>query len=244
MTDTPDEALVERAVMVCPQCEGEGGYPDGLDEAACHTECTRCGSNGWIVDRAALATLPAAAPADDLENALTRTARKNICTYIENASFRCEVDREAALACVQVLTDEIDGLGDLVAVLRSAIAAMPLVALPKPAEQGGDVVGDRAELIEHLSGPHEWGYRCLAEGGFIEDDKPFEAATALAARDDEIEALRGKLDELQKAEAAYRYAHDILGSGDSKTGRAWDLMRRAGDAARALLAPATGEAGN
>ena len=48
---------VERAVMVCPQCEGEGGYPDGMDEAACHTECTRCGSNGWIVDQAAIAAM-------------------------------------------------------------------------------------------------------------------------------------------------------------------------------------------
>lgn len=48
------EATVERAVMVCPQCEGEGGYPDGVDDAACHTECTRCGGNGWIVDLAAL----------------------------------------------------------------------------------------------------------------------------------------------------------------------------------------------
>lgn len=45
---------VERAVMSCPQCEGEGGYPDGLDADACWTECTRCGSNGWIVNVAAL----------------------------------------------------------------------------------------------------------------------------------------------------------------------------------------------
>lgn len=45
----------EKSVMVCPQCEGEGGYPDGLDEAACHTDCTRCDGNGWIVDIAALA---------------------------------------------------------------------------------------------------------------------------------------------------------------------------------------------
>lgn len=45
----------EKAVMVCPQCEGEGGYPDGLDDAACHTDCTRCAGNGWIVDLAALA---------------------------------------------------------------------------------------------------------------------------------------------------------------------------------------------
>jgi hypothetical protein len=47
----------ERAVMVCPQCEGEGCYADGVDDAACSTECTRCGSNGWIVDLASV-TLP------------------------------------------------------------------------------------------------------------------------------------------------------------------------------------------
>jgi hypothetical protein len=52
----PDDA--ERAVMVCPQCEGEGGYPDGLDADACHTECTRCGSNGWIVNLAVLNSPP------------------------------------------------------------------------------------------------------------------------------------------------------------------------------------------
>jgi len=48
----------EQAVMVCPQCEGEGGYPDGIDDAACHTECTRCRGNGWIVDLVALAAAP------------------------------------------------------------------------------------------------------------------------------------------------------------------------------------------
>lgn len=40
----------EQCVMVCPQCEGEGTYADGLDEAACSTICTHCESNGWIVD--------------------------------------------------------------------------------------------------------------------------------------------------------------------------------------------------
>jgi hypothetical protein len=49
-------ALREQAVMVCPQCEGAGGYADGLDEAACHEDCPRCGTNGWIVDLAALST--------------------------------------------------------------------------------------------------------------------------------------------------------------------------------------------
>ncbi len=48
--------------MVCPQCEGEGYYADGLDESACSTECTRCGSNGWIVDLARLAAAPAYTP--------------------------------------------------------------------------------------------------------------------------------------------------------------------------------------
>lgn len=60
---TPDDVAADRAndeqrareqaVMVCPQCEGEGSYPDGLDEAACSTDCVRCGTNGWIVDVAA-----------------------------------------------------------------------------------------------------------------------------------------------------------------------------------------------
>ena len=44
----------EQCVMVCPQCDGEGSYADGLDEAACSTDCTRCGGNGWIADIAAL----------------------------------------------------------------------------------------------------------------------------------------------------------------------------------------------
>ena len=47
----------EKAVIVCPQCEGEGGYPDGLDEAACHTDCTRCAGNGWIADITELSRL-------------------------------------------------------------------------------------------------------------------------------------------------------------------------------------------
>lgn len=59
--DTPTEPTgdAEQCVMVCPQCDGEGFYADGLDEAACSTECTRCGSNGWIVDLSALRSHPA-----------------------------------------------------------------------------------------------------------------------------------------------------------------------------------------
>jgi hypothetical protein len=53
----------------------------------------------------------------------------------------------------------------------------------------------------------------------------------------EAAKLREALDALAQAEATYRYAHDVLGTGDPKTGRAWDLMKRAGDKARAALNP-------
>lgn len=49
--DVPGGAMTpEQCVMVCPQCDGEGTYSDGLDDAACSTTCSRCESNGWIVD--------------------------------------------------------------------------------------------------------------------------------------------------------------------------------------------------
>lgn len=35
-------------------------------------------------------------------------------------------------------------------------------------------------LIENLGGPHEWGYRDPAEGGFVPDDAPFQAAATIA----------------------------------------------------------------
>lgn len=59
----------------------------------------------------------------------------------------------------------------------------------------------------------------------------------LAAAVATIAAMREALGNLQKAEAAYRLAHDSRGDGDITAGRAWDLMRRAGDAARVLSPP-------
>ncbi|KAA9020758.1 hypothetical protein [Sphingobium limneticum] len=43
------------------------------------------------------------------------------------------------------------------------------------------------------------------------------------------------LSRLADAEAHYRKSHDLYGSDDRRTGRAWDEMRHAGDAARALI---------
>jgi hypothetical protein len=51
----------------------------------------------------------------------------------------------------------------------------------------------------------------------------------------ERDALRNHVDDLQQAEFEYRLMHDRYGAGASATGRAWDLMKRAGDKARAAL---------
>jgi hypothetical protein len=55
-----------------------------------------------------------------------------------------------------------------------------------------------------------------------------------------VEALR----DLETAEYEYRKLHDLHGDGDLRTGRAWDWMRRKGDAARKALSLYTeGEGG-
>ena len=54
--------------------------------------------------------------------------------------------------------------------------------------------------------------------------------------------LLAALEELADCEQKYRSAHDLRGDGSKEAGRAWDLMRRAGDRARAAIAKAKGEA--
>lgn len=49
------------------------------------------------------------------------------------------------------------------------------------------------------------------------------------------EQMQEALEALTFAEASYRSAHDLFGDGSREAGREWDLMRRAGDRARALL---------
>jgi len=58
---------------------------------------------------------------------------------------------------------------------------------------------------------------------------------------DEINALREALEALANAEYEYRHLHDLHGDSDIRAGRAWDWMRRKGDAARAILAQQGGE---
>lgn len=51
---------------------------------------------------------------------------------------------------------------------------------------------------------------------------------------EKVSAL-GLLTELATAEHHYRFCHDNYGSDDIKTGRAWDVLRRAGDKARRFI---------
>lgn len=40
-------------------------------------------------------------------------------------------------------------------------------------------MADDYTIVDHLYGPHEWGYRDPVEGGFIEDNRPFKAAVTI-----------------------------------------------------------------
>lgn len=70
--------------------------------------------------------------------------------------------------------------------------------------------------------------------------KAAEAITAWNTRTEAIEAgaVKGLVDAAEKlsnAECGYRLCHDVKGDGHIETGRAWDYMRRCGDALRAAL---------
>jgi hypothetical protein len=58
----------------------------------------------------------------------------------------------------------------------------------------------------------------------------------LAAKLREHRVLCEALSLLAKVEQAYRETHDLHGDGSLECGRAWDVMRRAGDHARRTLA--------
>ncbi|MBU69532.1 MAG: hypothetical protein CL858_29585 [Cupriavidus sp.] len=59
------------------------------------------------------------------DDRMTATARKNLRTFVSSATFKCRADQSAALSCIDVLEERIDGLYDLITVLRDAIGAFP-----------------------------------------------------------------------------------------------------------------------
>ena len=92
--------------------------------------------------------------------------------------------------------------------------------------------------IAELRQLHEDARTCLAslaiEGAHAKTLIDYYAAVArtFPALLDCAEAL----DALEIAERAYRAQHDLLGDDSPAAGRAWDSLRRAGDAARAAFA--------
>ncbi|WP_022684630.1 hypothetical protein [Sphingobium bisphenolivorans] len=64
---------------------------------------------------------------------LLDTARRNVRTFINGATFKCRADQEAALACVDVLESHIQDQSNLIAILHDVVAidAHPLPEQPQ-----------------------------------------------------------------------------------------------------------------
>lgn len=56
----------------------------------------------------------------------------------------------------------------------------------------------------------------------------------VARQQEGADVVFAALGRLAEAEQLYRKAHDLHGADDIRCGRAWDVMRRAGDHARAV----------
>jgi hypothetical protein len=120
----------EQAVMVCPQCQGEGRYADGLDEPACSTDCTRCGTNGWIVDLASLANRPA----DDVLHGCAITGTSGVEGQCKRAACNypfCEASERTAAVPDKRWTIE----GVMAEMLAVAVASIE-------AEEGDPILED------------------------------------------------------------------------------------------------------
>ena len=59
-------------------------------------------------------------------------------------------------------------------------SALPQAWPPQPAAPVPDLV-EAGKVVEHLYGPHEWGYRDIVVGGFVADEKPYRAADTITA---------------------------------------------------------------
>lgn len=127
---------------------------------------------------------------------------------------------------------------------RAVFAALS----PKAQDRGADFNGWYCAHCQRGVDGSEVTYREAHEvcGRIITNDVPpaspsneerlrAEFAAERAIGQSQIDLLTERLDTLQQAEAEYRLMHDRHGDGSRAAGRAWDLMRRAGDKARAAL---------
>lgn len=74
-------------------------------------------------------------------------------------------------------------------------------------------------LVERLHGPVQWGYMCLADGGFIADNAPLEGADTIIRLQVELaevrEALRTVFAMFPNRPDAPGHQHDVAGVWDN-----------------------------
>jgi hypothetical protein len=116
---------------------------------------------------------------------------------------------------------------------RDALST-PIAPLPdeEAVERVSSVIKELVKPFAVLAG----ACALCKRGDRLNSESVEQAARAILASIPSTEGgLREALDDLQQAEFEYRLMLDRHGDGSQAAGRAWDLMRRAGDKARGLL---------
>src|SRR5690606_8384282 len=118
-----DVKLEPEAIWLSPRSDAEARHCEGRSWAnhASEPACDDCGLPWVKYVRADLASHQPQREA--VGGKMLNVARRNLRTFLGLASFKSENDREAALNCLETIEAELSGLNDLVAVLRSALAA-------------------------------------------------------------------------------------------------------------------------
>lgn len=137
-------SLGDRWAVACPVCPIQTPYVRTEAEAI-----------------AAWNTRPEPRQPDD---GLVPVAQRNLRTFIKAALFKSTADQKASLDCLDVLEKHISSLDDLVAVLRSAVAASETVAARPTSEPLPDAVErtiiqadrDAAKALLDLQKLHEY----------------------------------------------------------------------------------------
>lgn len=94
-------------------------------------------------------------------------------TLTEEGGDRNQLDRPPP----HLMTVPEDALLEM---LRTGSSMVSVNHVPGEVWRAPPLPAEVEEMRKKLEGPHEWGYRCLAEGTFISDPAPFAAASLLS----------------------------------------------------------------
>lgn len=170
-------------------------------------------------------------------------------TTPENSELVTQADRDAAADYLKIAHPMVWGANRRIRLREFGdhddhplVQAFARHRIEATREAQATPAGEVGELVEHLSGPHEWGYRDLAEGGFIEDRAPFKAADTITSLQATVSRLEAALtfyaDAWTQEVDAERTAHGWVGSiGPVEPSE--DLLNDMGNRARAALTEPT-----